>query len=131
MTPLDLARLLEESGLRHVAEAASHVRASQEPIELLGCVDAQGILSTYRVRAQHLASKDGAHARQLREATDEFCGNLEGVVGPCAFVKVRGTPPYRFLIVLLADWSRVLGCLPIVSKLEVDEETWERLWEAP
>lgn len=132
VTPQELARLLEASGLRHAARAASHVRALVEPIDLRFGGDTRGLLSIYRGRARHLAGKEGAHARQLREASEELCENLEDAAGPCAFVQLSGTPPYRFMIVLLAGGlPRVLGCLPIVSRLDVDEETWERLWEAP
>ena len=89
------------------------------------CADLQ---MTYEIRLRHVRSMSSEHARRLAEATSEFVSNLEryrSQVGQ--WITVTGSGEVHFAILRLEE-GQLLGCLPVVSKLEVSSERWAELW---
>lgn len=124
----ELAKLLRDSDLAHAEDAARFAAAAARPFELTGSVNTDELLSTQQRRHERLLAKPGAHARKLRESLEVLCARLREAGSEVGFVRVDGEPPFHYLIVLASDCSWVHGCLRVVSRLEVDEETWNELW---
>lgn len=91
--------------------------------------DATQLLRIYRVRRAHLAGIRAAHAQALASDVSWFCQNLEAALQARVVIcSVDIGPSYSLGFFLDAETNKVLGCLKTVSKLDVTDEQWERLW---
>src|SRR5262245_62075347 len=97
------AQLLQEGELG----VGSHVGSSRE------------LLETYQLRLDHLRSQSGAHAHRLAQATSELVENLKSRGGQSGhWLTIRGEQELHFIVWRL-EQGQLLGCLPVVSKLDV------------
>jgi hypothetical protein len=119
---------LAVSGLREAGAAAQLLEGGDLETHSVAAGPCEGVLLIYQLRLDHLRSLPGAHARRLAEAVSEFVGNLErngGDVG--RWLTIKGSQELFFGAFCL-DNGQILGCLPLVSKLDVSPERWTELW---
>ena len=124
----DLVALLNLSGLLVAHEAAQALNSGWRLTDF-GPADIADLTRIYSARAEHLATKAGPHAEQLRASTIEFVENLRDATG-ATLGFIQGPAEHHYLIALSESPSRVLGCLKVVSKLDVSERRWEELWSS-
>jgi len=87
-----------------------------------------GLLRTYEIRLRHIRSMSSEHAHRLAEATAEFVSNLESHRPEAGqWLTIRGNDEVHFNIFRLES-GPLLGCLPVVSQLDVSIERWNELW---
>jgi hypothetical protein len=122
----DLVALLESSGLLAAHEALQALHAGWHATDF-GPADVADLLRIYPARVEHLATLAGPHAEQLRASTTEFVANLGNVTG-AEIGWIRGPGPHQYLVVLSGPPTRVIGCMRVVSKLDVSEQAWDGLW---
>jgi hypothetical protein len=120
---------LAASGLREVSSAISLLRGEGR-IDVhkpeVSCAD---LLMTYEVRLRRIRSLSSEHARRLAEATSEFVSNLERYRSNDGhWITISGSEEVQFNIFRL-ERGQILGCLPVVSQLDVSSERWSELWD--
>jgi hypothetical protein len=124
----DLAALLNSSGLL-VAEEAAQALNDGWRLTDFAPANVADLTRIYSARAEHLATKAGPHAQQLRASTKEFVANLRDATG-ATLGFIQGPAEHQYVIAMSESPSRVIGCLKIVSKLDVSERRWEELWSS-
>lgn len=124
-----LARSLAQSELSQGAAAARaieqgwRVEPSDTPIS---CSE---LASIYETRLALLAGRTSPHPRALADSTKEFALSLrahEGATG--SWVLLRGDAEHHFAVFCLAGSAQPIGCLRLISKLDVSPERWNELW---
>lgn len=124
----DVLNALVASGLREAGSAISILRGEGRVNVHQHEVTCAGILMTYEARLRHVRSMSSEHAHRLTEAISEFVSNLEHDRSKAGqWITVTGSGEVQFLILRLEE-GRLLGCLPVVSKLDVSSERWAELW---
>jgi hypothetical protein len=117
-----------ESGLYHSKEVSSEANSltldvSDKPL------DCNELLSIYRGRAIQLKKFSSKHAIDLQFATEEFCSNLEAHDSyVCNFYHLMSPLKHEYLVSVVPDSMKVLGCLKTISKLSVTQSEWDALW---
>ncbi len=133
--PLDAeerARLLEglsgsdlsqSAAALHALRAGCGCRGGERPI---ACVDLRMI---YAARLEHLRRYDAAHPRQLADSVEEFIGSLEEAESSQALCYGLQPPfEFEFIVFVLAENGKVLGCLKTLPKTAVSPERWREIW---
>ena len=137
MTPDDFVKLHSGQEFRHREEFLKAIAdgrcslvqpvADQAGIEVspLPCRHYWGI---YRHRSRHLQKYNTPHAISLREDCEAFCEEIEAT--PDAPIRSWNfkCSPLDFLIFENITSTTIVGCLRTVSKLDVSESEWEKLW---
>ena len=121
---------LRDSDLREAAALADLLDSGEYTLQSTGEIAPVGdLLRTYQVRAEHLASFESPHARQLAASTAEFAERLaaEAEDGPVGLMHATGDGPESFSLFITGD-GRILGCMRVISKLDVSEAEWAALW---
>ncbi|MEY4530023.1 MAG: hypothetical protein RLZZ156_744 [Deinococcota bacterium] len=94
--------------------------------------DCRELLSLYTIRRDRLSAMVSAHATQLAYSVKEFVENLEQCKTKTGnWIRVQGQAEYSFSIFCLSKNEKPIGCMKIVSKLEVTPERWGKIWELP
>jgi len=122
----NLAALLDSSGLLAAQEASQALQAGWHATDF-GPADPADLLRIYAARVKHLGTLVGPHAEQLRASTTEFVANLENA-SDTHIGWIRGPGQHEYLIILSGLPTRVIGCMRVVSKLDVSEREWDELW---
>ncbi len=94
---------------------AVNVLGEHKPRKHDGSTTCESLLGTYSVRLEDLGTKKGA--MQLRSSVAELVAKSGG--------------EHSFTIFFAGDDGRPLGCLRVVSKLDVTPERWAELWCEP
>ena len=123
----DVAKALAQSSLASAEEARRALRVGWT-LSTPRDVDAQELLRTYQIRLERLSSMPGSHAAQLAESIAELLPNLE-TAKVVKMTLLSGPAEHEFAIFLSESAFQVLGCLKVVSKLDVSSERWEELWQ--
>ena len=89
------------------------------------------LLETYESRLEHLARFQTHHAERLKAATHEFCETLTGLTDEqaIAYGRLDDTLLGSYIVWYIQSDQRVVGCLYVIGKSEVEEAVWEQLWE--
>ena len=124
----DLSALLNSSGLLVANEAAQALNDGWRLTDF-GTADIADLTRIYSARVEHLATKAGPHAEQLRASTVEFVANLRDATSTTLGF-IQGPAEHHYLIALSESPSRVIGCLKVISKLDVSDRRWEELWSS-
>jgi len=127
MTREEVLAALFLSGLRE-ADTAGHLLREDE-FEVSSHVSTcDTLLDTYQLRLNHIRTQSGAHALRLAEATSELVENLKcNGEQPGRWVVIKGVQESKFLVWRL-EQGQLLGCLPVVSQLDVSSDRWKELW---
>jgi hypothetical protein len=119
---------LVASGLREAGSAISLLRGGGRAEVHQHAVSCADVLMTYEVRLRHVRSISSEHAQRLAEATSEFVSNLDRYRSETGqWITISGGGEVQFAILRLEE-GRLLGCLPVVSELDVSSERWTELW---
>jgi len=124
----EILEILKNSDLILSAEANLEfenfeIEISQDP------VSCEELLYIYQQRAEHISQFTTEHATQLKASTDELCSNLsKHKEEQCLFHTLKGQLRHQYSLVVLKNSNVLLGCLKIVSKLNVTEQEWVQLW---
>jgi hypothetical protein len=87
------------------------------------------VLRIYGVRAGHVSSLLGSHAARLAEATSELVSNLKFALSEAGhWSTIKGDQELHFLVFRTKGDGKVIGCLPVVNKIDVSAERWLELW---
>jgi hypothetical protein len=87
------------------------------------------VLRIYGIRAVQLSSLPGSHADRLAEATSELVSNLKLRLSEAGhWSTIKGDQELHFLVFRTEGDGKVIGCLPVVSKLDVSAGRWRELW---
>ncbi len=122
--------ILGKSELHHANDAVNELPQKIDISE--GYTPASHLLRIYQTRAKALSEKSGEHARQLLDATNEFISNLQCSLGAeviCISTNPDSSPHY---LVFITNTNIAVGCLKVVSQLNVSEEQWQEwqeLWK--
>jgi hypothetical protein len=123
----DIATILSRSTLHHASEAAAALRSGWRASRFWEAKSSD-LAATYRVRLEHLRKLPGPHASRLADSIAECVPTLSSSditkVG-----SLHGPAEHGFVIFLSGSGSEVLGCLKVISKLEVTPERWEEVWQ--
>jgi hypothetical protein len=122
--------IIEALSTSDLSEAASAVHLLREgELKVDSIVSSCDVLlSTYQIRLDHIRAKPGDHASRLSTATSEFVDNLKRHGAQLGrWLTIKGSQELYFIVFCLED-GKLLGCLPVVSKLEVAPERWSTLW---
>ena len=118
---------LQKSTLVHADEAA-HALASGWSAVHHTEVSCQEIERIYTIRQTHLLSKCGPHAQQLVVAVGELLAGIRSYASKSGrWVEIRGDAEHHFALFLID--SDVVGCIRVVSKLDVTDDRWKSLWQ--
>lgn len=126
-----LARSLAESALSQGAAAACAIEQGWQIEPLDGPISCSELASVYETRLPLLSRWRSPHSRALANSTEELILNLrahEGATG--IWISLRGDAEHHFAVFCLTGSTQPLGCLRLVSKLEVSSERWKELWES-
>ena len=124
----EMVSALVASGLCEAGSAISLLRGEGRAEVHQPAVSCADVLMTYEVRLRHVRSISSEHAQRLAEATSEFVSNLDRHRSETGqWITISGSDDVQFAILRLED-GRLLGCLPVVSKLDVSSERWAELW---
>jgi hypothetical protein len=128
----NLARLLATSGL---AEAQEALAAIQEgwAVELRGSTaSCQELLQTYEIRHRSVLRSSTAHAQRLAASVAEFVTRLRHHTSERASIyTIQGKAEHHFVVFCAEGTANVLGCMRVVSQLDVPPERWKEYWDAP
>jgi hypothetical protein len=128
MSP-QLIAALQASGLEqaHAAAAAISSGATIEQAPHAGpCSD---LIPTYQARMEILGRYPSEHACTLRGNVLELLNNLRGAESCVGrWVIVRAHPEYSFNVFVVEPSGAVMGCLRVVSQLQVPAARWQELW---
>jgi hypothetical protein len=124
-----VARLLRASSLSQAEAAAIAIQGSSPMHADAFDVSAENLARTYSIRLRGLREKSGAHAKQLAASVEELCQQLRAFAGQACWLVVPHVPPARFVILLAADCSRVVGCMLTVARPAVTDAEWAHLWD--
>lgn len=93
--------------------------------------DAEALLETYKTRAEHLTAFTTHHAQRLKKSTEELRDNLAalGAATTIGHARIDDTLLGSYFVWYVIDTEQPVGCLYVIGKSEVDEATWERLWQ--
>lgn len=124
----EIFQALSESELKEASPAIALLQ-SDGMIEIDGSdVSCGELFEIYAVRLRLIRRFPALHAHRLAEAITEFLSNLERHrSGVGKWVTIRGSQELHFSI-FLVNGCELLGCPPVVSKLEVSPERWDELW---
>lgn len=89
------------------------------------------LLSTYRLRRDHLARLRSPHAEALHRDVASLVHSLEQSESQsCEILSIESdeTPPRTYLLFFVPEEGRLLGCCATVSRLAVSQEEWNDLW---
>ena len=89
------------------------------------------LLSTYRLRRDHVARFRSAHAEALHRDVAALVHSLERTKSQsCEILSVEAgeTPPRSYVIFFVPEEGRLLGCFATVSRFAVSERDWADLW---
>jgi hypothetical protein len=111
--------------LRRALVSGSFRRASEHTLQ---AVAAQELLRIYQVRAKHLSSMDAEHPRRLRQDVLWMLERLPREPGATCFIGSYETNDSRYVIVEAIEPPAIVGCMRVVSRLDVDDDAWRRLW---
>ncbi len=124
----ELVHGLAGSGLREASSAIALLNAGGRADAHQHGASCSELLCTYELRLRHVRSMSSEHAHRLAEAVSELVSNLEACrLKTAQWITVGGAGGMKFSILRLED-GRLLGCLPVVNKLEVSDERWAELW---
>ena len=116
------------SGLSQAKSACEAIQDESTELEQ-SFVKSDHIASIYETRAEHLESFQTPHANQLLVSTRELLANLEEVEGVrISLFEVSTKLEHGYVMFVSIDTGRILGCLKVVSKLDVEPERWEEIW---
>jgi len=119
---------LAASGLLEASSAVLLLRGEGRAEVHQPTVTCAGLLRTYEIRLRHVRSMPSEHAHRLAEATAEFVSNLDDHRPEAGqWLTIRGNNEVHFNIFRLES-GPLLGCLPVVSQLDVSTERWNELW---
>ncbi len=122
---------LSASGLSQAKSACEAIQDESNEVCKLGqgFVISDGFSSIYKTRAMGLASCQTPYAKQLLVSIRELLANLKEVevVTICFFV-ARTKHEHEYVMFVLIDTGKILGCLKMVSKLDVAPERWGEIW---
>lgn len=129
MTPDQLANELENSNLSQGAAAAAAIRGGWRVDLVSENSSCEELASTYAIRLAVLREKSSSHANQLALSTEELVENL-GKYSSSSFtwIRISGDTQFTFAVVCLAESNTPLGCLRVVSQLDVPPERWREIW---
>jgi hypothetical protein len=109
----------------HLALARGQCQPESEH-SAVGCDE---LLPTYRVRAKTLRRFQTPHAIELRREVEGFCSRLAASRGKSAqFFGFRLPENVHYLFVERTDTYELLAAMRTVSKLDVTQDEWQRLW---
>lgn len=87
------------------------------------------LLTTHRLRAEHLRHYKTPHARRLREDTLAFCDELAKTLDERCRLWIFSMPPYcNFIVFEGAESKKILGCILAADKRLTPPDEWEGLW---
>ena len=117
---------LKRSEMAHSEEAAKCV-----PKEVKfdkGLVPAKDLVKIYVGRAEQLKLRQGKYASQLLDDTRSLIKSLRQHENKSVMIiSTDKLNDFRYLI-FISNPKVLLGCLKIVSKLDVSPEHWNQLW---
>ena len=95
-----------------------------------GDVSVKELLSTYRVRREHLSKFSGQHAKELHRDVAKLSEELETTTASrCELLNIRGSNPGESYAVFRdRDAGLILGCCHLFSKTESSGAEWDKLW---
>jgi hypothetical protein len=128
---MDLVNALRKSQLSAASDALTAISdgwvVSEHP-QLVSCTELDSI---YTLRQEHLHSLPSNHASQLAAGIGEFLDGLRlHSQGFGRWFTICGEAEYHFLVFVLAEPERAIGCLRTISQLEVSGERWKELWHS-
>ena len=125
---MDIRTTLSESTFIQ-AESASEALANGWETSWSPDISLAELEFVYSRRLEHLLSKSSDHAVSLAASTRELLDAVQDSSERVArWVTIRGPANYYFMI-LTSNSSQILGCLKVVSKLDVSHADWQRLWQ--
>ena len=128
----DLARLLAASGLAEAQETLSAIQEGWAIEWHSSTASCQELLQTYEIRHRHILRSSTAHARRLAASVAEFVGRLRQHTSERASLySVQGKAEHHFVVFRLDGMDDVLGCLRVISQLDVSPARWKEYWDVP
>ena len=127
----ELNSIISDSTLHTVCSLKEDIRANAiTNIEFISHkMNVDSLLPTYQVRANHVKSLVGSHAKQLYLSTNELCENLKSYTGDNLYsVNVETSKEHDYWVVFDKSSLELVGCLKTISKLNVTESRWDEIW---
>lgn len=117
------------SGLHEASAAVNLLRDGGRPEVHEHYILCDQVLHIYGIRTGHVSSLLGSHANRLAAATWEFVANLKLRLSEAGrWSTIKGDQELHFLVFRTEGDGKVIGCLPVVGKLDVSAERWLELW---
>ena len=126
---MDIRSSLKTSAMIHAADAYAAIEQGWEvstPSPEVSLVELQDI---YSIRLKHLRTFPGEHASGLAASVEELLASLR-MAPECSahWVFIRSNAEHHFLV-LVTEKDQVLGCMRVVSQLDVSSQRWQELWQ--
>ena len=126
-----LARLLAASGLAEAQEALSAIQEGWSVERHTSTASCQELLQTYEIRRRHILGSSTAHAQRLAASVAELVSRLrQHTSARASLYSVQGKAEHHYMVFRLDGTDNVLGCLRVVSQLDVPPERWKEYWDA-
>ena len=124
----EILEMIKSSDLSAAKDAASEFVELELSLSD-NVVSCESLLNIYEMRAKHLEQYSSEHALQLKISTQELCNNLRKYIDDsCILHHLEGQLSHQYILIVLSNRNTLIGCLKIVSELNVSASEWTKLW---